>query len=184
MFEGGPIFHIEFLSHGAMVVKIKFILLEVALFCVIIAVVGRVVYRHVLYPQYCWLAEEEGLQECLNVEVTTGVHTGYDFTNMIDLIKTVKTLKRKVKNSFFQSKVRPIKVALNSEEIYLLLRHLEVERSKFTEYIWELKGYEKSALTARRDRSLQYYLHVLDAAIIEVCDVIKIAEKKRATRSG
>lgn len=165
--------------------KIKVLILEISIFVLLGLVVGRAVY-HVIQPGYSWFSDEtssDKSEKSSHEDHVVGMQSGYNFSTMIDLIEAAKKLKRKARGSFFSFKKNPIKIDLDSEEIHIFLRQLEAERNKFTEYVWDLKGREKSSLTAKQDRSLLYYMHVLDVAIIDVRDIIKSAQQKKRANS-
>ncbi len=162
-------------------VKIKVLLLEISIFVLLGLVVGRAVY-HVIQPGYSWFSDEANSDSCGvsdHKEHIVGMQSGYNFLTMIDLVEAAKRLKRKARGSFFSLRKNLIKIDLDSEEIHIFLRQLETERNKFNDYVWDLKGREKSSLTAKQDRSLLYYMHVLEAAIIDVRDLIKSAQQKK-----
>lgn len=165
-------------------VKIKVLILEISILALLGLIVGRAVYQ-VVRPGYSWLSDEKdsndhgGHGKFSHDDHIVGMQSGYDFSKMVDLVEAAKKLKRKARGSFFLFKKKPIIIDLDSEEIHDFLRQLEAERNKFTEYVWDLKSHEKSSLTAKQDRSLLYYMHVLDAAISDVRDIIKSAQQKK-----
>ena len=94
---------------------------------------------------------------------------------MIDLLDASKELKRRGLRTFDKKNITlsAEDELLNPDAIHMLLRQLELERSRLRDYIYDLKGHVRSGLPIKRERSLQYYMQVLEGAIIDVREVMQ-----------
>lgn len=96
------------------------------------------------------------------------VHTGYDFSHMLQLVEESKRLSSRVAHARVKAK-KPFSADKKTiEAAKALLTQLLHERKSLNEYIWDLKARLRVGIPTRKYRALHYYRDVLDSCIIDV----------------
>lgn len=137
---------------------------------------GRLAYRWFAGNRYDQVREQNEL-ESLRLQKLTKmpdplrvVKAGsYNFQKMIRLIDACSALKAESSLGFdTQRLIKKVDRTL----VASLIQDLLHERAQLREYIWELKGYSRTAIPSRKYRSLLYYLEVMDHNLADMRDLL------------
>jgi len=141
---------------------------------------GRVIYRffkgnkeinNSLNGGFADLRIQELVKEPESFQPVEGVF--YDFKKMVRLIDASRKAWSEVTPTFDDPKKQK---DINREYVTGILRELLHERVKLRNYIFDLKGYSQSGISIKKQRSLQYYLEIIENNIVDMRTLLRKRE--------